>query len=127
MADTSPKLSILVVEDESLLRMDAVDMLEEAGYHVIEAATGEEGAAKLDNDTPLAGLLTDVQMPGAIDGLALARITHEMHPNAVILVVSGRIRPTTEQLPPGATFLGKPYSGRAVLQLLDRMVGQSPT
>ncbi len=125
MADPVPKLSILVVEDESLLRMVAVDMLEEAGYNVIEASTGDEGMTKLDNGTPLAGLLTDVQMPGATDGLALAKITHQMHPNAVILVVSGHARPTAEDLPPGATFLGKPYNGRVVLRLLDQLIGHS--
>ena len=117
-----PQLSILVVEDESLLRMVAVDMLEEAGYNVIEAQTGEEGMAVLNSGVPLAGLFTDVQMPGTMDGLALATISHKMHPDTVILVVSGRTRPTDAELPPGARFLGKPYDGRAVLRMLDQMI-----
>lgn len=124
MADVAGKPSILVVEDESILRMVAVDMLEEAGYDVLEAETGDEGAAMLDSRVPLAALFTDVEMPGSIDGCALARITHQTHPNAVILVVSGRSLPADANLPLGATFLGKPYNGRLVLHTLDRMIGQ---
>lgn len=124
MADTASKPSILLVEDESLLRMVAVDMLEEAGYHVIEAQSGEEGAKALASGAPIAGLFTDVQLPGAVDGIALARIMHEKHQSAAILVVSGGVRPSIGDLPPGAMFLGKPYAAHAVLRTLDEMINR---
>lgn len=124
MADDVPKPAILVVEDESILRMVAADMLDEAGYHVIEAGSGDEGLAALDGGMPIAGLFTDVQTPGNTDGFALAKITHERFPGAAILVVSGAAKPGEGDLPPGAMFLGKPYSGRAVLRTLDELLGR---
>ena len=124
MADPVSKLAILVVEDESLLRMVAADMLDAAGYRVIEAETGEEGLAALNDGTPIAGLLTDVQMPGTIDGFALARIVHERHPHAAILIVSGNARPAAGALPPGAPFLRKPYNRHAVQRTHEANIGR---
>ena len=124
MADPAPDTpSILVAEDESLLRMVAVDMLEAAGYHVIEVESGDEGAKVLAGGQDIAGLVTDIQMPGAIDGCALAKITHDMHPNAVIVVVSGNRIPDVRELPSGAKFIGKPYDVRQVLRTLEQMLG----
>ncbi len=116
------RLSILVAEDESLLRMVAVDALEEAGYDVIEVETGDEGARVVAAGHTLAGLVTDIQMPGGIDGCALAQITHARHPEAVIVVVSGNRVPGAGELPIGARFIGKPYSVNAVLSTLTQML-----
>jgi CheY-like chemotaxis protein len=116
---------ILVAEDESLLRMGAVDMLEEAGYEVIEVGSGDEGAEALAQGQLIAGLLTDVHMPGVINGLALAKITHRLYPDAVILVVSGKAAPSAADLPPGARFISKPYDNKAVLQALDTLLNDA--
>lgn len=114
--------SILVAEDESLLRMVAVDMFEKAGYHVIDVESGDEGAQALaDGDENIVGLFTDVHMPGVIDGFALAKITHDLHPDAVILIVSGKAVPSPENMPADAIFMGKPYDEKAVLLLLDQL------
>ncbi len=123
MTSTAPEaLSILVAEDESLLRMVAVDMLEDAGYHVIEVESGDEGAKILKGNQAIAGLITDIQMPGVIDGCALAAITHDRRPNAVILVVSGNRVPDASELPAGAKFIGKPYDVKRVLSTLTHML-----
>lgn len=119
------RLSILVAEDESLLRMLAVDRLEEAGFHVIEAANGDVGARILCDGRDIAGVVTDIQMPGSIDGCALAEIAHTQHPDAVILVVSGNCMPSQSELPEGAKFIGKPYDFELVLRTLQQMLVRS--
>jgi len=109
--------SILVVEDETMLRMMAVDMFEDAGFIVFEAKSGEEGARTLADNSTIGGLFTDVEMPGAMNGITLARMTHDLHPRVKILVVSGRVSPSAQDLPPGAEFVGKPYDTQAVVAL----------
>lgn len=111
-----------MAEDESLLRMLTVDTLEEAGFDVIEAASGDAGARMIEDGREIAGLITDIQMPGQIDGCALARITHQQHPDAVILVVSGNRVPGPTELPEGAEFIGKPYEIGVVLRTLKQML-----
>ena len=115
--------SILIVEDESLLRMMAVDIFEDAGFTVFEAGTGEEGARMLANNASIDGLFTDVEMPGPMSGLQLAKIAHELHPHVAIMVVSGRLMPAIAEMPPGAKFVGKPYDTAAIV---DLFAGMSP-
>lgn len=122
MSPTPHRRAILVAEDESLLRMLTVDTLEEAGFDVIEAASGDAGARMIEDGREIAGLVTDIQMPGQIDGCALARITHQQHPDAVILVVSGNRVPGPTELPEGAEFIGKPYEIGVVLRTLKQML-----
>ena len=118
---TATKLSILVAEDESLLRMMASDMFEEAGFKVVEASSGE-AAVDLLKAAPVAALFTDVELLGKMDGLELAWIAHNRDPEAAILVVSGRQLPNPEDLPPGAIFLSKPYDLHRVLQSLEQLI-----
>jgi DNA-binding NtrC family response regulator len=115
--------AILVVEDESLLRTVAADMLEYAGFRVIEAPTADEALTLIESGEPISGLFTDIELPGALDGVKLAKITHERRPDAAILVVSGRRYPDDSDLPPGAVFLGKPYDFNQVINTLNRMIG----
>lgn len=122
MSPTPPRRAILVAEDESLLRMLTVDTLEEAGFDVIEANSGDAGARILQGGREIAGLVTDIQMPGQIDGCTLAQITHLQHPDAVILVVSGNRVPAPTELPEGAEFIGKPYDVDVVLRKLKQML-----
>lgn len=117
-----PRRSILVAEDETLLRMLAVDMLEDAGFQVIEVASGDAGAKALAEGGDIAALLTDIQMPGDIDGIALARITHDLHPDAAILVVSGQRLPAAAALPEGAKFMAKPYEVKKILSALNELL-----
>lgn len=118
---SATKLSVLVAEDETLLRMMATDMFEQAGFKVIEASTGE-AAVKLLKATPVAALFTDVELLGPMDGFQLAWIVHERDPDAAILVVSGRQFPKPEDLPPGAIFISKPYDLKRVRQSLEQLI-----
>ena len=122
MARLQQPRSILVAEDESLLRMLTVDTLEEAGFDVIEVASGDAGACILMDGREIAGIVTDIEMPGLIDGCALAQISHQQHPNAVILVVSGNRLPDMADLPQGAEFIGKPCDVSVVLCTLKQML-----
>jgi len=115
------KLSVLVAEDESLLRMMATDMFEDAGFRVVEASSGE-AAAELLKAAPVSALFTDVELLGTMNGFQLAKISYERDPHAAILVVSGRQLPKPDDLPPGAIFLSKPYDLQRVLQSLQQLI-----
>jgi CheY-like chemotaxis protein len=120
------KLSVLVVEDESIIRMLMVDALEDAGFHVIEAATGEAGLRALDHFPDLKALLTDIEMPGTVDGLALARMVHERHPETALIIMSGRQRPEAKELPRNAKFFRKPYTQAEIVAALHQLIRKSP-
>jgi two-component system, response regulator PdtaR len=109
---------VLVVEDEPLVRMFAAEILAEAGYEVIEAGTGEEALQIIATGTPLAAVMTDIEMPGPVDGLELARIIEARWPAIAVVVVSGRRLPRPEELPLEAQFLTKPYSAARLVETL---------
>lgn len=111
-----------MVEDEALLRMVAVDIFEDAGFRVIVAETADEGALMLVNGEAIDGLFTDIEMPGAMNGLDLARIASHLQPAAAILIVSGRIVPSPGDLPPRTQFLGKPYDANAVPRIMAHLM-----
>lgn len=101
--------TVLVVEDEPLLRMLLADALAAVGFDVDEAANSDQALELLSlKKDALAALITDIQMPGAMDGRALAWRIHELFPEAEILVVSGVTRPEPGELPGNARFLPKP-------------------
>ena len=109
MAALDPKM-VLVVEDEPLVRMVAAETLAEAGYLILEARTGDEAIQILTAGAPLTAVVTDVEMPGAVDGLELAKAIETRWPEIAIVIVSGRRRPAPAELPLKAVFLPKPYS-----------------
>src|ERR1700712_751064 len=94
----SPVLpNIRIVEDEMLLRMRAVDMVEDAGYAAVEAVNADEALAILESRGDIELLFTDIQMPGSMDGLKLAHAVHERWPAIKIILVSGRLNPTDQE------------------------------
>jgi CheY-like chemotaxis protein len=107
---------ILVVEDEALVRFAAVGMLEDAGFRMIEAVNGDQALELLAADSDVQLLFTDVTMPGAIDGLALARQVRDRWPHIAIMLVSAKRLPHAEELPTGSRFEQKPYSPDTVVR-----------
>jgi CheY-like chemotaxis protein len=107
---------ILVVEDEALVRLAAVGMLEDAGFRMIEAVNADQALALLAADSDVQLLFTDVNMPGTINGLALARQVHDRWPHIGIMVASANLVPQLEDLPAGSLFEQKPYSIDAVVR-----------
>jgi DNA-binding NtrC family response regulator len=99
---------VLVAEEEALIRMSASAVLRDAGFGVIEAATAEAALALLAHPE-IETLFSDVELPGAREGLALARHIHEHRPDIGMLLTSGRTHPDSSELPDGGCFVAKPY------------------
>ena len=114
--------TVLVAEDETLVRLLANDMLTEAGYRVIEARDGQEALTILEVHPNIQALFTDVTMP-RLDGLSLAKIVSERWPEIGILVTSAPALPS--ELPGRARLLRKPYSTDSVLDELGAVIGDS--
>jgi two-component system, response regulator PdtaR len=100
---------VLVVEDEALVRMLAVDVLEEAGFDVIEASTADYAVQVLDKREDIRVVFTDVDMPGRLNGFQLARHVQDHHHRVRVIVGSGKCRPGPGDVAPGTIFLQKPY------------------
>lgn len=103
-------ITVLVVEDEPLIRMALVDLLEEAGFNVQEAGDAAEAIVALHDRRNVQVLFTDLHMPPGIDGLALAHHAARHHPKIGIIIVSGHPAPARHLMPPGSSFLAKPYA-----------------
>lgn len=103
--------TVLVVEDEPMLRMLAVEMLEDAGHVVVEFGNAVEAIAYCDDpDHAIAAILTDINMPGDLDGLDLARHVRATRPGTAIVVTSGRYAAMPCDIKPEVTFLPKPWT-----------------
>jgi CheY-like chemotaxis protein len=101
--------AILIVEDEPLVRLCAVEALEDAGYQVVEAANADEAIAILESRRDIRVIFTDIHMPGSMDGLKLAHAVRHRWPPIKIIVTSGREKIASEDLPEGGRFFAKPY------------------
>ena len=91
--------NVLIVEDEMMLRMRAVDIVEDAGFHSVEAVNADEAMSILESRSDISLLFTDIQMPGTMDGLKLAHTVHNRWPDIKIILVSGQVRPTDAERP----------------------------
>jgi CheY-like chemotaxis protein len=114
---------VLVAEDEVLVRMMTVDVLEEAGCAVLEAANAEAALCVLHARSDVQVLVTDVEMPpGPLTGIDLARLTRERFPHMGVVIVSGKVRPSPDELPPGARFIPKPYSAAKLTGVVQEVM-----
>src|SRR4029079_18870166 len=100
--------NVLVVEDEMVLRMRAVDIVEDAGFNPIEAVNADDALAILESRSDIELLFTDIQMPGSMDGLKLAYAVHERWPKIKIILVSGQLTLSDNDKPARSRFFGKP-------------------
>src|ERR1700675_2648509 len=90
---------VLVVEDDMLLRMRAVDLVEDAGYSSVEAVDADAAVAILESRSDIALLFTDIQMPGSMDGLMLAHAVRKRWPPIKIILVSGKLKQSEIDIP----------------------------
>lgn len=116
--------NVLVVEDEMVLRMRAVDIVEDAGFRSVEAINAEQAIAILESRSDISLLFTDIQMPGAMDGLTLAHAVHDRWPDIKIILVSGQVSPSDAEKPVHSRFFGKPLEVKAMIAELKEMVGR---
>jgi len=113
---------VLVVEDESLIRTTAIDMVEDAGFEAIAASDADEAIRILESRNDIRAIFTDVQMPGSMDGLRLARVVRNRWPPVALIVTSGQTNVAEGHLPTGGRFLRKPYEAAHVGALLQELI-----
>ena len=112
---------ILVVEDDGLIRMDLADMLSDNGFAILEASNADQALAVLESQTTVKAILTDIDMPGSMNGIKLASIIASRWPDCKIIIISGRYSPDQGSLPEGARFMSKPISERQLRSTLSEM------
>jgi len=112
---------VLIVEDEFLLRMNAAEMIGEAGFDVVEAANADEAIAILEARPDIHVVFTDIQMPGSMDGLKLARFVRGRWPPIKIVATSGFVSVGEDDLPEGSRFLTKPYLPAQIVATLREL------
>lgn len=117
-----PPATILVVEDEPLVRMISSDILTDAGFRVIEAHDAQEAVNLLGARTDVAVVFTDWNMPGDIDGIELVHLIQKRWPAIGTIVTSGKTHPAPGELPSGVGFLAKPYRRTALIEVTERLV-----
>ncbi len=123
MTNTMPRSVVLVVEDELILRMRAVDIVEDAGFVPIEAVNADEAIQVLESRDDISVLFSDIQMPGSMDGLRLAQLVHTRWPHIKIILVSGQIAVTEADKPEDSKFFPKPLEIQQMILALQEMVG----
>ena len=109
---------VLVVEDEFLVRMNALSLLEEAGFDVLEAGSADEAIALLEARKDIRIVFTDINMPGSMDGLRLAHAIRYRWPPIELVLTSGQIRVRNEDMPERGRFLSKPYESSELVQVV---------
>jgi CheY-like chemotaxis protein len=114
---------VLVVEDEPLLRMMAVDMVEDAGFEAVEAADATDAVRILERRTDIRIVFTDIDMPRGMDGMRLAAAIRDRWPPIEIILTSGHVAVDDVRMPPRSVFFPKPYVVEKVVETLHRMAG----
>jgi DNA-binding NtrC family response regulator len=122
MVTDGTRATILVVEDETLIRMISAEMLEDAGFKVIEAESADEALDVLERAEDVQVLFTDIRMPGSMDGLELAALVHKRWPNIKLLLTSGHRSLAPGEVPDEGRFVPKPYSLTAVVREIREML-----
>lgn len=115
---------VLIVEDEMMLRMRAVDIVEDAGFTSIETTSADEAIEVLESRDDISLLFTDIQMPGSMDGLKLAHAVHSRWPHIKIILVSGQIAVTEADKPADSRFFPKPLEVEQMILELQEMIGK---
>jgi two-component system, response regulator PdtaR len=122
-ASASHRPVVLIVEDEALIRMNAIEMIETAGFDVVEATDADHAIAVLEKRNDIHLIFTDIDMPGSMDGLKLAHFVKGRWPPIKIIATSGHAKIEQDALPDGSRFLPKPYSAAAITRVMHDLVG----
>ena len=114
---------VLVVEDEPLLRINAVDIIEDAGFDTVEAPNADEAMKILKARADIKIVFTDINMPGSLDGLKLAHFIRDRWPPIDLIITSGQFTPEPKDLPTECRFISKPFEPeQLVAALMDATV-----
>lgn len=116
LGDAPAALRILIVEDEPLLRMFNADVLSEAGFEVLEACDAHEALRLLETNRHIDVVFTDVEMPGQVDGFALAATIETRWPAIGVVITSGRRLPPNSFEAPARCFVPKPFKASQLVE-----------
>lgn len=116
--------AVLVVEDESLIRMCIATELADAGFEVFEARDADAAIAILETNLNIRLVFTDIDMPGSMDGLMLAAAVRNRWPPVKIIVTSGHVAMNDADMPDGQRFFAKPYDGSLVAGAIREMIAR---
>ena len=120
---TEQSTNVLVVEDEMMLRMRAVDIVEDAGFTAVEAVNADQALSILESRSDISLLFSDIQMPGSMDGLKLAHAVHDRWPSIKIILVSGHLKVADADKPADSRFFCKPLEVKQMIAERQEMVG----
>lgn len=122
---TGSKPIVLVVEDDYWQRVNAADMIEGAGYNVVEANGADEAIKLLETRKDICVVFTDIEMPGSMDGLRLARAIRDRWPPIELIITSGKHHLNAQEVPERGKFLPKPYHRDALLEAIKTLANTS--
>jgi two-component system, response regulator PdtaR len=114
------KLKVLIVEDDHLVRSFAAELLDEAGFEVVEARNAQEALMKLQHEDGFRVLFTDVDMPPGDNGVELARKVHQQWPHIGLVVTSGHSMFADSELPDSGRFIAKPARPDVLLKVIEQ-------
>jgi CheY-like chemotaxis protein len=125
MAKSTPlvPVTILIVEDEALVRIELAYALRAAGLIVLEAGGADEAITLLDTHPEITLMITDVKMPGSMDGIRLAHHVRGRWPPVKIIVASGRLQTELSELPIDSFFIAKPFPNEVMERAVANMIG----
>ncbi|MGA1805312.1 response regulator [Rhizobium sp. HT1-10] len=115
-------VTVLVVEDEIVVRMDIVQSLEDGGFNVLEASNADDAIILLEAHPDVRLMFTDIDMPGSMDGLKLAAAVRNRWPPIQIIVTSGHRAISDDNLPVVGRFFSKPYDPSRVIHAIHEMI-----
>ena len=124
-ADPAKVPKVLIVEDEMMLRMRAVDIVEDAGFSPVQAVNADQALSILESRSDISLLFTDIQMPGSMDGLMLAHAVHKRWPPIKIILVSGKLKLSNIDTPPDSRFFDKPLDAKEMVSEIQDMIGHA--
>jgi two-component system, response regulator PdtaR len=116
-------MGVLVVEDEPLVRLVALEAIEAAGFRAYAAADADEAICILERQRNIRLVFTDINMPGSMDGIRLAHCVRDRWPPVQFIVTSGQLKFREAELPPGSVFVSKPYSPEQIVRKIEKMSG----
>jgi CheY-like chemotaxis protein len=112
---------VLIVEDEPIILFYEAELAEGAGFIAIMASNSDEAIRELESSPDIEILLTDVNMPGSMDGLALAVLVHQRWPDIRIVIASGRNDTRDPDLRLDSIFVAKPFTPSELISALGRL------
>jgi DNA-binding NtrC family response regulator len=117
---SSPQHAILIVEDEPFIRDDLVDFFEDAGFEVFDAESADHAIGIMEANPSIGIVLTDVDMPGSMNGVKLAHLIYERYPPTLLIIGSGAVKAKPSEVPIGTMFFSKPFDQRSVLNSIQK-------